>query len=145
MGLVEKVKLEIAPTHFGEVPDVEGLREAMVDHGWSDDPGTGMAVLDEFGREILNPVPVAPPIGYQAEQSMMDRITEQLLARQRILAEDAIQESQEDAEDFDVGDDFDPMSRYEVVVMADDAPRLPPKTVEPPGEAAPEAVVEKGA
>lgn len=132
---VDKVLVEIMPTADGEIVEFsEEMREDFRRAGWSDDPGTGRAIHDRFGREIVNPVPMAPPVGYIQEVSVMDQVMQRLLARQRILAEDAIRETAADADDFDVEDDFDPFSLYEVTEMRPDAPPLP-IPVEKPVEA----------
>lgn len=68
--------------------------------------------LDDHGREKPNPTPVAPPVGYKKQKSMMEIIREQI--RQASLeARDMGAETEEEANDFDVGEDFDPESPYE--------------------------------
>ena len=42
MGLVDKVRVEIEPSHDGEVFELnDALRDQFRAAGWSDDPGTG--------------------------------------------------------------------------------------------------------
>lgn len=63
------------------------------------------------GQELPDPTPVAPPVGYKKQPSMADIIREQV--RLAKLAEEAGVETFEEANDFEVGDDFDPDSPYE--------------------------------
>lgn len=70
---------------------------------------------DEYGRELLSPVPVAPPVGYTKHVSLAEQIRAMVRSEAlRYHAETSGYESFEEADDFDVGDDFDPRSPYEV-------------------------------
>lgn len=72
------------------------------------------AGLDEHGREIADPTPIAPPIGYNKQPSMMENIRNMIRSeRLRQEVEAAGAETFEEADDFDVGEDFDPTSPYE--------------------------------
>lgn len=105
----------------------EVLLDKMDKADWTDDPGTGKAVLTPGGAEIVSPIPVAPPIGYVSEPSMMDRLSQMLNARLLQLAEgDVLDESEDEANDFDVPDpeDFHPRSVYEIQLI-EEAPALP--------------------
>jgi len=81
-------------------------------------PGIGLdrgdIFLDEFGREVPDPVPMAPPVGYSRSPTMTEIIRQQIMGQQ-LAAEAAAmgKESWEEADDFDVGDDFDPTSPWE--------------------------------
>lgn len=68
---------------------------------------------NEFGHEILNPIPMQPPIGFKPEPSMFDVIRQQI--RQAQLAGDTIlDENEDEADDFDIEDDpVDYQSRWE--------------------------------
>ena len=79
------------------------------------DPETGEFLQDEFGRELPDPTPVAPPLGYVKQPSMFDIIRAQVQQQLSAIALAEGKESWEDAEDFDVGDDFDPISPHEGV------------------------------
>lgn len=70
--------------------------------------------LDEHGREKLDPKPVAMPLGFERPETLAEQI--QRMVRQTVSQEAADQgfETFEDADDFDVGDDFDPTSPYEM-------------------------------
>lgn len=72
--------------------------------------------LDEQGREIPDPKPVAIPAGFRVPESLEARIAR--LIRKDISDKAAMQgmETFEEAEDFDIEDDmFDPSSPYEEV------------------------------
>lgn len=93
--------------------------------GWDpDDPGLGQAVLLDDGREVLNPVPMEPPVGFKEEPSMM-QMMEAMIKRHLagLNGEDEL-DSVEDAIDFDVPDDVDPTSPYDVEMM-DEFPSMP--------------------
>lgn len=81
-------------------------------------PGIGLdrgdIFLDEFGREIPDPTPMAPPVGYSRAPTMVEIIRQQIQG-ERLKAEAAAmgKESWEEADDFDVGDDYDPSSPWE--------------------------------
>lgn len=67
------------------------------------------------GKELPDPVPMAPPVGYKRQPSMVEHIRSMVRSeRLRMEAEAAGMESFEDADDFDVPDDPEPASRYEV-------------------------------
>lgn len=70
---------------------------------------------DQFGREVLSPVPVAPPVGYVKHVSLAEQIRSMVRSEAlRFHAEQTGHETFEEADDFDIGDDFDPRSPYEV-------------------------------
>lgn len=71
--------------------------------------------LDQYGRELPDPTPLSPPVGYQKQPSMMEQMRSMIRSEAlRMAAEHAGAETFEEAEDFDVGDDFDPTSPYEI-------------------------------
>ena len=71
---------------------------------------------DDQGRELMDPTPVAPPIGYRKSPSITEQIRNMIRSeRLREEAEEQGYESFEDADDFDVGDDYDPKSPYEEI------------------------------
>lgn len=70
--------------------------------------------LNAAGAEILDPVPMAPPVGYKKSRSMVEVVRDMLKSERLALeAAHAGVESFEEADDFEVGDDFDPTSPYE--------------------------------
>lgn len=121
------------------------LLDKMADAGWSDDPRDGKAILTPLGSEILCPIPVSPPIGYVAEPTVMDRLAQMLDQRMRLLnSDDVIDETVEEAEDFNFPDpeDFHPRSVYEIELLPE-VPSLPPKA-EPAAGNPPEPAREDG-
>lgn len=105
--------------------------EKLVEANWTDDPGTGKAILavDERGApgyEILNPLPFAPPIGWEPtppiEELIRLRVHEELTRLKDAEEIDDII----DAEDFDVDDELPPLDTiYEVIAMKPESPSLP--------------------
>lgn len=98
---LDAITREIAPPPSGEASPIF---EQSVQQSY----------LDDFGREIPNPTPLAPPIGYKRSPS----IAEQMRAMIRQVSEEAKMsgaETEEEANDFDVGDpfDYDPETPYE--------------------------------
>lgn len=72
--------------------------------------------LDEHGREIADSTPMAPPVGYKKQPSMIENI--RALVRSETLRQAAVAagaDTFEEADDLDVGDDFDPQSPYEEI------------------------------
>jgi len=76
------------------------------------------AMLDGKGREILNPKPLAIPVGMTKPQSLREEIQKVLREEVGRQAQEQGKESWEDANDFDVVDDFDTQlveSKYQLV------------------------------
>lgn len=70
--------------------------------------------LNESGQEILDGRPMAPPVGYKKQPSMMDNIREMVRSeRLRMEVEAAGAETFEEANDFYVEDDPFPSSDHE--------------------------------
>lgn len=138
-----KHQIDIHPRHgSSEKPVRDGtqidLEDAIREAGWTDDPGVGRAVITEDGREVLNPLPIAPPVGFVEGPSLLEQFEEKMAARFRMLQEDQEIDTPEDFEDFDVDEDQEPDSPY-TVVMHDEFPSVPPADPEPaPAEPAPE-------
>lgn len=74
---------------------------------------TGEVRLDKEGREIPDPNPVEVPAGMKRPETLAEQV--QRLVRTSISAHAALhgQESFEEADDFDIEDDFDPSTPYE--------------------------------
>lgn len=67
---------------------------------------------NEYGEEVLDPVPLQPPLGYKRSPTLSEQILQQV--RHAKLEEAAnVLETDEDADDFNVGDDYEPLSKYE--------------------------------
>lgn len=129
--MVKDVKITEVVSEDGEIgtlPSKEVIYDAMEAAEWSDDPGTGKAIILPDGREVLNPTPMAPPLNYVREESVTDRLHQMLLReRARRDMEEGLLETQEESEDFDVEDEFDVqfVTPYEMVDMIDEAPSIP--------------------
>lgn len=123
----EKVFVDILP-RFPSISKTL-LRDTSVQDriavDWDEDPGIGMAILLPDGREVVNPVPMAPPLGYKPEPTMMELMDAMVKRHLASLKSDDELDGPEDFEDFDVGDDVEPYSPYEVV-LHDEFPAIPP-------------------
>lgn len=69
--------------------------------------------LDEMGREVPDPTPVALPVRLRAGVSMVDEVRQAIRQELSQAAEAAGDESFEEADDFEVDDDPMPYSRFE--------------------------------
>lgn len=125
---LKKIKIvlpeEVIEGRTGEVHqlDPEDLLDEMEAAGWSNNPGQGKAVLLPDGSELLNPVPIAPPVDYDHSQSAFDlwQANLQRMANIRDLGGGfLIDENDEEANDFDVDDpeDFFVRSEYEMELV----------------------------
>lgn len=66
------------------------------------------------GWEVPDPTPMEPPLGYVRTEPLAVQIRNQvILAKKLAEAEAAGDDTFEEADDFDVGDDYDPESPYE--------------------------------
>lgn len=106
------------------------------------DPVTG-EVVGEFlmhkgramtvdGAELPDPTPMAPPVNYKRQPSMFEIVREQMRRQAAELAAATGAESEEEADDFDVGDDDELRTQYEVYDQSIDELReelrLPPQS-----------------
>lgn len=95
------------------------------------DQETGVQTHDEHGREIPDPTPMQPPVGYTRQPTIAEQMRAMILSER--LAQEAREagaETFEEADDFDVGDDwdqerhspyeanFDPMTAQERAALA---------------------------
>lgn len=70
--------------------------------------------LDDLGREIPDPRPLQPPVGYKKQPSMFEVVREAVSREVALYALNREPESFEEAEDFDIPDDpLDPHSPWE--------------------------------
>lgn len=68
-----------------------------------------------LGQEIPDPTPMAPPVGFISQPSMMDHVVDLIRSNDlRRLAESQGFETLEESDDFNVADDDEPMSAYEM-------------------------------
>lgn len=77
-------------------------------------PGTKFSPIrhNEKGEEVLDTYKRQPPLGFKKQPSLYDQIRQQVRLA-KILEDEAIAETEEEADDFEVGDDFEPLSKYE--------------------------------
>ncbi len=74
------------------------------------------STLDDQGHEVPSDVPMAIPVGFKIPETLNEQVAR--LVRHHRFAEALGQpddETFEEADDFDVGEDFDPSSPYEQV------------------------------
>lgn len=78
-------------------------------------PRPVLSTLDKNGAEIPDPIPMAPPVGFRAEITQDQRIRQMVLAEHNRLRAELYEESEDEANDFDIDDDpIDPNTPYEV-------------------------------
>lgn len=66
------------------------------------------------GKEHLDPTPISVPIGWKRPLTLNEQIRQMVRSEElRRFALSSDQETFEEADDFDVGDDFDPTAPYE--------------------------------
>lgn len=71
---------------------------------------------DELGREIPDPTPLAPPLGYKKQPTLAEQMRAMVISEKlKAEARAAGAETFEEADDFNVGDDYDPTSPYEEI------------------------------
>lgn len=68
--------------------------------------------LDAYGREKPNPIPLEPPIGYVKRPTVAETMR-QMIQQASYEAKQAGAETEEEANDFDVDEEFDPVSPWE--------------------------------
>jgi len=69
---------------------------------------------NEKGEEILDPTPMQPPLGYKKSLSLSEQIAQQVrISLIKRLEDEMEPETDEEADDFVVGDDYEPLSKYE--------------------------------
>lgn len=67
-----------------------------------------------IGKEYPNPVPMEPPLGFVPQEPLHEQIRNMVLREMSAAASREELETAEEADDFDIGDDFDPDSPYEM-------------------------------
>lgn len=72
--------------------------------------------LNAKGQELPDPTPMQPPVGFIKQESLHDKIRAMVVSEKlRMEAQAAGKETFEEADDFDVEDDYDPTSPYEEI------------------------------
>jgi len=55
-----------------------------------------------------------PPLGYKKSLSLSEQIAQQVrIQHLRMLEDAALEETEEEADDFEIGEDYEPLSKYE--------------------------------
>lgn len=112
--LEEKVPSSWRELYPGEsklcTPDGELISQALVEYSYTRE---GRKVI---GVEFPNPIPVEAPIPQTPYEDIWVTIRRMVLDQARVQAQGPEEfESEEEANDFEVGDDFDPASPWEEV------------------------------
>jgi len=107
--------------------------------------------LDDKGRELPNPVPMQPPVGYVKRPSIAEQMRA-MIQQVSYEASMAGQETEEEANDFDVDEDFEPESPWEHEFEVDPTMEAmlalrsrPPVKAQPASAPAPTGAVEGSA
>lgn len=96
-------------------------QEIKAEESYTIEEGSGeviqwRGILNEKGQEVLDPIPLAPPVNYQKPFDMFAHIQDMIRGEHvRLKALEAGAETFEEADDFEVGDDYDPTSPHEEV------------------------------
>lgn len=109
-----------------EVKNPHAPREGMEVYPFKREVPMAEGYFDQYGRERPSPLPIQPPIGYKKTPSLREQIRAMILSekmREYALSQGA--ETFEEADDFDIGDDFDPTSPYEMQFEPGDEPPAP--------------------
>lgn len=118
---------------------VQSVKNAFVGKGREERKRFG--ALDARGSEVVSSTPMQPPLGYNPQPSMFDVMRKMISDHQKAL-ESAGYETPEEADDFDVDDDFDPSSPYEhsfdppadPAKLPPEVPAAPEKAANPPAD-----------
>lgn len=79
--------------------------------------------FDERGRELPDPTPIDVPLNWKRPPSMQDLIKQHIRVEMSRQAADTGMETFEEADDFEVDEDPDPLSQYELREMAEERPK----------------------
>lgn len=82
---------------------------------------------NERGEEIPDPTKPEVPLGFKRPESLAEQVKRLVRSEQmRMLARQSGHETFDEADDFEVGDDFDPRSPYEEIFdpTANEAPEV---------------------
>lgn len=108
MDIFRRVKRYLSPEAYAALD--KRNREVVVEGGEL----ARVPTHDEQGRELPDPVPLAPPVGWHAQPSMFDVMRDMIRGEHlKAFAESQGSETWEEAQDFDVGEDEFPGSPYE--------------------------------
>lgn len=90
-----------------------------------------MAKYNEHGEQIPDQTPVEIPVGFRQPESLQSMITRLVRAESTRAAQLGTHETFEESDDFDVDEDPQVISPYQMTTLQEEAPHLA-KTLEPP-------------
>lgn len=98
-----------------------------------------MAKFNELGQELPDQTPAAVPHGWERPLSLHEQIKRFIRSEMSMQAQLQGEESFEEADDFEVDEDPDPLSQYEIVEAAPEWPQgVKDEDADPPASPAPE-------
>lgn len=92
--------------------------------------------FDDRGRELPDDTPVEVPLNWKRPPSLREMIQQHIRTEMSLTAQGEGMETFEEADDFEVDEDPDPLSQYELREMAEERPKPP---AEAPKEKPPES------
>lgn len=123
---------ELAPN--GAVATGEFVEECVVKPSFDADGVQATSGIGVSGKEYPDPVPMAAPLGYEPPLGLMDLLQMFVRRSREEDNENGIEETEEEANDFEVGDPEDHLTEYEKVFMPKPAPAaVSGSPVVPPG------------
>lgn len=124
--------------------NTEFVEEFLVKPVFDEDGVQASSGIGRDGKEYPDPVPTAPPIGYEQPMDLMTMIRTMIKSEElRRAAEEQGFETFDEADDFEVDDDPpDPLTDYERVF---EPPASPPAAVAPTAPPVPSAATATGA
>lgn len=126
--------LEVASSGFVE--------EYCVKPTYDEDGVQATAAIGANGKEYGDPVPMAPPVGFDAPPDLAEMMRTMIRqeAYQKALDEAGF-DTEEEAADFDIDDDPLPPLTFHEAILA--TPAAGPPASSPPSPAAPQVTAEK--
>lgn len=101
---------ETVTTIEGEVISLEEAQDRAAE--------SGLAVQLADGSEVCDPTPLAPPIGFTHGPDLIDQIRNMVRREMHLRDDEVLEETEEDAEDFDHPDLDEPFTRHEIDGMS---------------------------
>lgn len=79
------------------------------------EPGVKLSPIrhNDRGEEVLDTFKRAPPVGFKKTESIHERLLQSVRLAKLEMLRDNAPETEEEADDFEIGEDFEPMSKYE--------------------------------
>lgn len=94
-----------------EEVEAEAIRQRQIEEA---ELRAAEKLLDPLGRELCDPTPMEPPIGYNPQPTLVEQMRLMIQGeRMRLAAMEMGAESFEEADDFDMDEDPAPASPYE--------------------------------